>query len=125
MSRLTEFQQLSNANEYLDFFNIEYDEALVSAKRFHMLKFFGDLIKKIDQSGENDEEKILEFYKFALLSVYKNYENGFNPSAADVWNMFENPSACMTCATMSSCTPEDVTKGTTSCSTEKPTVQGL
>lgn len=118
MNRLAEFHQLSSANDFFDFFNIEYDKELLASKRLHILKFFGQMVAKIEENRDTTDEKILDFYKFALIAVYKNYENGFSPSAADVWNMFENPSACMTCATMSSCTPEDMSKGTTSCSTE-------
>ncbi len=114
MTRLEEFYKLSNANDFFDFFDIAYDRDLLAAKRLHILKFFGAMVEKVEKSGQSDE-KILEFYKFALMAIYKNYENGFSPSAADVWNIYENPSACLSCSTMSSCEPSKGSEHGTEC----------
>lgn len=93
--KLKEFYKLKELEEYLEFFGIEYDERLVNTKRLHILKSFAEMVKKIN--GIEDEEKLLELYKFALLAAYKNFEAGFSPSAADVWNMFERKSGCLAC----------------------------
>ena len=122
MSRLEEFKTLTDAEEYFDFFDLEYDERLVYVKRFHILKKYGEMLAKAEEQDSFDEEKLLGFYKFALISVYKNFENGYAPSAADVWSMYDNPSACGSCSTSSSCNDvEEVTNGVHAC-TSQPSI---
>ncbi|KIM11629.1 MAG: nitrogen fixation protein NifW [Sulfuricurvum sp. PC08-66] len=119
MSRLAEFSTLTDTEEYLDFFDIEYDERLVYVKRFHIMKKFGELVDKAKGHDMGGDEKLMEYYKFALLSVYKNFENGYNPSAAEVWDTFGKPSACSTCSTSTSCSSiEEVTNGAYACSSQ-------
>ncbi|HCF29413.1 MAG TPA: nitrogenase stabilizing/protective protein, partial [Cyanobacteria bacterium UBA11049] len=47
------FKQLVDAEEYFDFFEIEYDQKFVNINRLHILKKFSQLIKEID---ENDTD---------------------------------------------------------------------
>jgi nitrogenase-stabilizing/protective protein len=103
---LDEFYELTDAEDYFDFFDLEYDQKLVNIKRFHMLKEYGTLIRTGFENLKDQEEKLLDFLKFSLLKVYGDYQNGHAPSAADVWKMFEDGklSGCL------SCTP-DPTKG--------------
>ncbi len=119
MSRYEEFKILTDAEDYFDFFDLEYDKRTVYVKRFHILKKYGEMIAKGEEQMIGDEEKLLEFYKFALVSVYKNFENGYSPSAADVWSVYDNPSACGSCSTSTSCNDvEEVTNGTHACASQ-------
>jgi nitrogenase-stabilizing/protective protein len=119
MSRLAEFKTLTDTEEYFDFFDLEYDERLVYVKRFHILKKYGEMIEKAEGNDFGSEEKLLDYYKFALITVYKNFENGYAPSAADVWSMFDNPSACGSCSTSSSCNDvEEVSNGVHACTSQ-------
>lgn len=105
MKSLRDFCKITIAEEYFEFFGLEYDESLVNVKRFHIMRKFGEMVQKA-QSVESDEAKLLEFYKFALISVYKSFEGGYSPSAADVWNMYEKTGGCLACSTASSCSTE-------------------
>jgi nitrogenase-stabilizing/protective protein len=119
MSRLAEFETLTDTEEYFDYFDIEFDERLVFVKRFHILKKYGEMIEKAKEHDLGSEEKLLEYYKFALITVYKNFENGYAPSAADVWSMYDNPSACGSCSTSSSCSDiEEVSNGVHACTSQ-------
>jgi nitrogenase-stabilizing/protective protein len=119
MSRLEEFQSLTDTEEYFDFFDLEYDERLVYVKRFHIMKKYGEMIKKADGHTFESDEKLLDYYKFALISVYKNFENGYSPSAAEIWDTFEKPSACSTCSTSTSCNDiEEVSNGVHACTSQ-------
>ena len=116
MGTLTEFQKITDTEDFFEFFDLQYDERLVNSKRFHIMKKFGELIEKAAGHDMGSETKLLEYYRFALLTVYKNFENGYSPSAADVWEMFDKPSACGTCSTSSSCsTIEEVSHGVHAC----------
>ncbi|MEJ2501306.1 MAG: nitrogenase-stabilizing/protective protein NifW [Campylobacterales bacterium] len=119
MSALKEFESLTDAEDYFDFFDLEYDERLVYVKRFHIMKKFGEMMERAIGNDLGSDEKLLEYYKFALLTVYKNFENGYAPSAADVWDMFGKESACGTCSTSSSCSDvEEVSNGAHACTSQ-------
>jgi len=108
MGTLAEFKKIKEAEEYFEFFDLEYDESLLRVKRFHIMRKFGEMIDKALSQDIQDEAKMLEFFKFALVTVYKNFESGYNPSAADIWGMFDKPNPCLACSTMSSCSSEAI-----------------
>lgn len=95
---IDEFYELTDAEDYFEFFELEYDSQLVNVKRFHILKEYGTLIKTGFQNLK-EEEKLLDFLKFSLLKVYGDFKNGYAPSAAQVWDMFKDGklSGCMSC----------------------------
>jgi nitrogenase-stabilizing/protective protein len=97
---LETFYDLTDIEEYFDFFDIEYDKSIVQVKRFHILKEYGTMIKKGFENLKNEEERLLDFLKFSLLKVYSNFKNGYAPSAADVWGMFDGGklSGCLSCS---------------------------
>jgi nitrogenase-stabilizing/protective protein len=119
MSQLDEFKKLTDTEDYFDFFDLEYDERLVYVKRFHIMKKYGEMLEKAENANFESDEKLLEYYKFALITVYKNFENGYAPSAADVWAMFDKPSACGSCSTSTSCNDiEEVSNGVHACTSQ-------
>lgn len=118
MGTLEEFELCTNIEEYFDFFDLAYDERLVYVKRFHILKKYGEMIHQAKKNGL-EKVKLLNFYQFALISVYKNFENGYSPSAADVWEMYDKPSACSVCSTSTQCSDiEEVSDGIHACTSQ-------
>ncbi len=116
MGTLSEFKKITDTEDFFDFFDLEYDERLVNSKRFHIMKKFGEMVDRAIGHDMGGDEKLLEYYKFALITVYKNFENGYSPSAADVWEMFDKPSGCGTCSTSTSCNDvEEVSNGVHAC----------
>lgn len=97
---VNEFYKLTDTEDYFKFFGIEFDQALINVKRFHMMKEYGTLIKK-GLGTITEEPVLLDFLKFSLLRVYGDYKNGHAPSAADVWNMYETGKleGCSSCGT--------------------------
>ncbi|MFA6191868.1 MAG: nitrogenase-stabilizing/protective protein NifW [Sulfurimonas sp.] len=119
MTRLQEFETLTDTEEFFEFFDVAYDEKLVYVKRFHIMKKYGEMLLKAKEQEFVSDEIKLNFYKFALISVYKNFENGYAPSAADIWSMFDNPSACGSCSTATSCNSvEEVSSGVHACTSQ-------
>jgi len=118
MSQLQTFRSIQDAEAYLEFFEIDYDERLVHVKRFHIMKKFGEMIAK-GEASLNDDHALLDFYRFALITVYKNFENGYNPSAAEVWSSFNTQSPCGSCSTSTGCsTVEEVSNGVHACASQ-------
>ncbi|MFP4132644.1 MAG: nitrogenase-stabilizing/protective protein NifW [Halothece sp.] len=69
---LTDFQKLTTAEEYLQFFDIEYDQQFVNVNRLHILKQFSLLIKEVDQAFPDiSETEKLEKYRMALEEAYQ------------------------------------------------------
>ena len=99
MKSIKEFYEIEDAEDYFEFFDIDYDQNLVNVKRFHMLKEYGELISQAIDEYASEDEKLLDFLRFALLRVYGDYKNGKSPSAADVWSLGKdgNFSGCMSC----------------------------
>ena len=106
MKDLDEFYDITDAEEYFEFFDLEYDEALVNVKRFHILRKFGEMVDKIKTLDE-PEEKLYDLYKFALISVYENFKHGYNPTAAEIFKMFEREGGCLACSDLGNCSSKE------------------
>jgi nitrogenase-stabilizing/protective protein len=71
---LAEFNQLINAEEYLEFFALPYDPQFVNVNRLHILQKFSSFIKSIDsESPELSDAEKLERYQVALEEAYKTF----------------------------------------------------
>ncbi|MDR0579086.1 MAG: nitrogenase-stabilizing/protective protein NifW [Campylobacteraceae bacterium] len=96
MKTLREFYELKYAEDYFNFFEINFDTHILNVKRFHIMREYGTLIKKGLAHFKSDEERLLDFLKFTLIRVYADYKNGRSPSAAEVWGMYDK--GCFSCA---------------------------
>ncbi|MBE9019336.1 nitrogenase stabilizing/protective protein [Chroococcidiopsis sp. CCALA 051] len=71
MSRIAQFQQIVDAEQYFEFFGLPYDAQFVNVNRLHILQKFSNYIKAIDRDSPdlNDEEKLGQ-YRHALQQAY-------------------------------------------------------
>lgn len=69
---LADFKNLTTAEDYLEFFKIEFDRTLVNINRLHILKQFSLLIKEVDRVFPDitDGEKLVK-YHLALEEAYQ------------------------------------------------------
>jgi nitrogenase-stabilizing/protective protein len=65
---LAQFNQLKTAEEYFEFFGLDYDSKVVSVNRLHILQKFSQLIREIDSN--QPEQQIIEDYRQALQTAY-------------------------------------------------------
>jgi nitrogenase-stabilizing/protective protein len=86
---LTAFQNLVNAEDYLQFFDIEYDREFVNINRLHILKQFSLLIKEVDKvfPDVNETEK-LEKYRLALGEAYQVFQTS-SPLETKLFKVFQ------------------------------------
>ncbi len=69
---LAAFQALTDAEDYLQFFDIEYDRDFVNINRLHILKQFSLLIQEVDKTFTDvSEAEKLEKYRLALEEAYQ------------------------------------------------------
>lgn len=101
MNKVEQFYKLRDCEDYFQFFEIEYDKALVDVKRFHILKEYGTLIKDGFIKYANDENSLMKFLNYSLLKVYGAFKSGYSPSAAQIWQTHLKAGGCGGCATTS------------------------
>ncbi len=69
---LEEFNQLVNAEDYFNFFELEYDQKTVSVNRLHILQKFSGFIKEIEKNNsELKDSELLGKYREALKKAYQ------------------------------------------------------
>lgn len=108
MKTMEEFSTLTDTEDFFEFFELEYTPSILDVKRSHIMRKFGEKIAKIPDSENMDEQKLLDCYRFALIAVYKDFEHGYSPSAADIWGSRDRPSPCGSCKDVDDCTPETI-----------------
>jgi nitrogenase-stabilizing/protective protein len=69
---IEEFKQLVDAEEFLNFFNLPYDQEVVNVNRLHILKKFSQYIREIDDnSADISSEERLNKYAEAMQKAYQ------------------------------------------------------
>ena len=87
---LTAFQKLVDAEDYLKFFNIEYDRDFVNINRLHILKQFSLLIKEVDRVFPDvSEAEKLQKYESALEEAYQVFLTS-SPLETKLFKVFQN-----------------------------------
>ncbi len=87
---LTAFQNLVDAEDYLQFFDIEYDRDFVNINRLHILKQFSLLIQEVDQAFPDvTETEKLEKYSLALEEAYQVFLTS-SPLETKLFKVFQS-----------------------------------
>ncbi|MFW6357630.1 MAG: nitrogenase-stabilizing/protective protein NifW [Chroococcales cyanobacterium] len=87
---LTTFRTLTDAEDYLQFFDIEYDRHFVNVNRLHILKRFSLLIQEIDQAFPDiSEAEKIEKYRLALEEAYQVFLTA-SPLETKLFKVFQN-----------------------------------
>lgn len=86
---LATFKTLTDAEQYLQFFDIEYDSQFVNINRLHILKQFSLLIKEVDEAfpDVNEEEKLSK-YRMALEEAYELFKSS-TPIDTKLFKVFQ------------------------------------
>lgn len=73
LSFLEELEELSAAEEFLDFFEIEYDPSVVFVNRLHILQRYHDYLSQSKDSMPAEEERAIAVYKALLERAYLDF----------------------------------------------------
>ena len=83
------FQELVDTEEYLQFFEIPYDQQFVNINRLHILKQFSLLIAEVDRVFANlSETERLEKYRQALTEAYSVFQSA-SPLETKLFKVFQ------------------------------------
>jgi len=64
---------LSSANEFLDFFGVDYDEKVVHVNRLHILKRFYQYLHRAEGLAGLDEVEMFRRYREFLVQAYQDF----------------------------------------------------
>ncbi len=67
-----DLEELSSAEDFLEYFEIEYEPSVVHVNRLHILQRFHDYIEDIDDMPDDDEVR-RELYAGFLNSAYSDF----------------------------------------------------
>lgn len=85
---LAEFRKLTDAEDYLQFFNLPYRQDFVNVNRLHILKQFALLIEKVNEVFlDVSEEEKLEKYRMALAEAYEVFQSS-SPLETKLFKVF-------------------------------------
>ena len=70
---IRKLKALSSANEFLEFFGIEYDERVVHVNRLHILKRFYQYLHRAEGLDTLDEIEMFRRYREFLSRAYADF----------------------------------------------------
>jgi len=68
-----EMEELSSAEDFLDYFNIEYAPSVVHVNRLHILQRFNEYLEKASAVFPEAEQAQREVYKKLLQRAYQDF----------------------------------------------------
>jgi len=66
-------EELSSAEDFLDYFNVSYDQKIVHVNRLHILQRFHNYLKDAEDSIPSDEEQCRKVYRSLLETAYNDF----------------------------------------------------
>ena len=85
---IQKLKALSSANEFLEFFGVEYDEAVVHVNRLHILKRFYQYLRSEQGVAEGDEGIVYARYRGLLARAYDDFVKS-TPAQEKVFKVFQ------------------------------------
>lgn len=67
-----DMDELQSAEDFLEYFSIEYDQKVVHINRLHILQRFHDYINKVEVLP-SDEDKLRVLYRDLLQNAYEDF----------------------------------------------------
>jgi nitrogenase-stabilizing/protective protein len=89
---IKQLTQFSAAEEFLDYFNIPFDETVVNVNRLHILKRFYQYLRQEKGLGELDDVAMFGKYRVALLRAYEDFVQS-NAAQEKVFKVFQDADA--------------------------------
>ncbi len=81
--------KLSSAEEFLEFFGIPFDQAVVHVNRLHILKRFYQYLRREQQLNKLDEVAMFQRYRGLLTKAYEDFVRS-TPAREKVFKVFQD-----------------------------------
>ncbi len=89
---IKQLTQFSAAEEFLDYFDIPYEESVVNVNRLHILKRFYQYMRQEKGLGALNEEALFDQYRAFLLRAYDDFVHS-NAAQEKVFKVFQDAEA--------------------------------
>lgn len=88
-----DLDELSSAEDFLEYFGIDYVQSIVHVNRLHILQRFHDYVAKVEMPDSDDER--FEVYKANLAQAYQDFvaSDSYTEKVFKVFRMHEPQSA--------------------------------
>ena len=86
---LKRLEALSSANEFLAFFEIDYDERVVHVNRLHILKRFYQYLNREEGVNDLPEGEMFGRYRELLAQAYQDFTQS-NAATEKVFKVFQD-----------------------------------
>jgi len=86
---IQKLKALSSANEFLDFFGIDYDERIVHVNRLHILKRFYQYLHRAEGLDPTNEVEMFRRYREMLDRAYTDFTTS-NAAQEKVFKVFQD-----------------------------------
>ncbi len=73
MSFVDDIEDLEAAEDFLQYFQLEYDQAIVHVNRLHILQRFHDYLSKGGEHMPEDEDSKKQVYRQLLARAYQDF----------------------------------------------------
>lgn len=73
MSFVEEIEELESAEDFLQYFELEYEPSVVHVNRLHILQRFHDYLAQAEGQLPGDEDAMRAVYKQLLLRAYHDF----------------------------------------------------
>lgn len=85
-----DMEELSSAEDFLDYFEIDYEASIVHVNRLHILQRFHDYISEVEELPD-DAVKLRTLYREMLLGAYEDFvkSNALTEKVFKVFHMHE------------------------------------
>ncbi|MBX9716149.1 MAG: nitrogenase-stabilizing/protective protein NifW [Burkholderiaceae bacterium] len=86
---IQQLKALSSANEFLEFFGVEYDERVVHVNRLHILKRFYQYLHRAEGLQAMNEVDLFRAYRGFLVQAYTDFTTS-NAATEKVFKVFQD-----------------------------------
>ena len=86
---LTRLKALSSAEDFLQFFGIPFDQAVVNVSRLHILKRFFQYLRQQNTEVPTDELQLFTTYRALLVRAYGDFVRS-TPAQEKVFKVFQD-----------------------------------
>lgn len=73
MSLADDLESLESAEDFLDYFGLEYDPTVVHVNRLHILQRFHNYLNKVQEAMPAEDPARLEVYRQSLARAYQDF----------------------------------------------------
>lgn len=71
---IDDLEELSSAEDFLEFFDIEFDKSVVQVNRLHIMQRYHDYLSKAGEPDDSmSEDEVKDVYKSLLQQAYQDF----------------------------------------------------